>query len=1699
MSDFLKAQLDYICFVYGLGLAFFAVVMYALRRVDGRAMPWRWLCLFGLSHGVNEWLGVLKDSLGDSTTLSLTRLAFVVASYLCLIQFGRRAAAALGRKPLKPWILIPLAAAAGLGGFAGLSGLSAAARYALGLTGGLWAAWGLWQYRHKEHPRCRSLAIAAAALGLYAVGTGLIVPKASFWPACRLNTDTFLATFGVPIQLFRALLVCIFASAVWRYYELVRRTRFVSTAVGPMPSRGTWTIALVPLVLIVGWLATQVSGQEAEKDLRKDLLGATILATGAVDPAHAEALTGTPEDENSTSYQYLRIQFARMASATPNIRWLYTMKIGPQRRIYFAVDSIPVEAFGHSPPGEVYDDAPEGLIEVFEHGDPVVMGPYTDKWGTWMSGFAGIREPGTGKVLGLMGLDIEASHWTSSIAEERLEVILIVLLVAGLLFTFFLIQQRNSEIQQEQAAAIERVGRQQAAIAESAVSLGRVGGNVRAAAARITEAAARATRVERVSIWFGDPHKGEIVCASAFELSRQKHSHGEVLQIQQHSRYLQELASGRTIAAIDARNDPKTAELRDGYLAPKGIVSLLHAGVRLSGKLQGIICFEHVGKPRSWLPDEVRFAGEIADQAAQALANASLRETEERYRNLSDSLHLGIARISAQHEILMANAALAGMFHKSPDELAGTSCFRLFENRDRVCDHCPGIPAMASGKPHEAEFEAAGPDGQVASIRLQAVPTYGTDGKPTGFIEVVENITERKRAEVELEKHRHHLEEMVAEATANLAQANERLQREMADRARASARIAQLNALRERLIEKASLSEKLKAITEGMVGIFGADFARIWLIGLGDRCQSGCVYAEAGEGPNVCRYRDRCLHLRASSGRYTHLDGARHRRVPFGFSKIGRIAVGKEDNLLTNDVANDPHVADHEWAKRLGLVAFAGYRLLEGGGHPVGVLALFSKQAISVEEYALLEGLAHSTEQVIRNALAEEEIRSLNESLEKRVEKRTSELALANDALRKEIAERRDMEQALRSSRNRQRALLDGIPDIAWFKDEEGKYVAVNRPFAKACGHEPKDVIGKTDFDIWPSDLAARYVRDDQRVMKLGRSYRVEEPLEESDGQRLWIETVKTPVHDEAGVVIGTIGIARDMSARKKDQESLRLLRTAVDDAGDAVFMLDRFDHPMFLNIAAGSLLEYTLETMTESGWQSIFADRQVADEILLTVRRRDKWAREVDLISRTGRAFPAEVRANPVVGDGAELVGAMLFINDITNRRGTEEALATRLRYEGGLARCSKTLLSEESEAPGAALKLLLEASGASRLYVYENFDDPVDGLCMRHLWEACAPDVKTENDNPVLQHLPYRNGFGRWQEDLSQGRPVFGLVEHFPESERAILEPQDIRSILVLPIWVAHRWHGFIGFDDTKHPREWNREDVALLQTAAEMFGAFFDRKRGESERMKRKETEHERDHLREAIKAHDRVLGVVGHELRTPLAGIRAMAEFLLDERSKNAAESEVFLRSINDEAVRMAGTINDLVEVARLNSGTAKWNWSEVPLAEVCEQAMDSIRPLIDHSKVTLLSEVTPPHATMSGDAGGVRRLILNLLSNARRHTAQGQIKVQIEKSRQQDRDWVDLRISDTGEGMSADVAKRLGVAFALNSGVVGESHVKGSGLGLAICRGIVAAHGGKISVDTALGQGTAITVSMPADLPGPESAEKGQEIVCEVRS
>jgi len=149
------------------------------------------------------------------------------------------------------------------------------------------------------------------------------------------------------------------------------------------------------------------------------------------------------------------------------------------------------------------------------------------------------------------------------------------------------------------------------------------------------------------------------------------------------------------------------------------------------------------------------------------------------------------------------------------------------------------------------------------------------------------------------------------------------------------------------------------------------------------------------------------------------------------------------------------------------------------------------------------------------------------------VDMQTQDLSKMNEQLRGE-------KELLKESAASLRAILDNSPYLSWLKDAEGRYLKANKAFADyARLEDARQVVGKTDFDLWPIELAEKYRADDAEVMTLRQQKHVEELLLDGSKEH-WIETFKTPIIDESGNVLGTTGFVRDITGRKEFEEELK-------------------------------------------------------------------------------------------------------------------------------------------------------------------------------------------------------------------------------------------------------------------------------------------------------------------------------------------------------------------------------------------------------------------------------------------------------------------------------------------------------------------------------------------------------------------------------
>ncbi|MBW8001815.1 MAG: PAS domain S-box protein [Planctomycetes bacterium] len=215
---------------------------------------------------------------------------------------------------------------------------------------------------------------------------------------------------------------------------------------------------------------------------------------------------------------------------------------------------------------------------------------------------------------------------------------------------------------------------------------------------------------------------------------------------------------------------PEEAKAEKDEWQLESIQSLICVPMVCHQSLIGFVGFDAVRAEFEWNEDIVkllRIIGEIfANAIDRQLTGQQLRSSEKRYRTLVESIGFGITLVDKDHNIVMVNSAMAKMFGTPAPEFVGKKCYSKFEQQDQICPHCPGQKAMKSGQIEDIETESVRPDGSRFPVRLKAFPLFDENGKSTSFIELIEDITERKLAEQALrdsEKKYHDLVETMNE------------------------------------------------------------------------------------------------------------------------------------------------------------------------------------------------------------------------------------------------------------------------------------------------------------------------------------------------------------------------------------------------------------------------------------------------------------------------------------------------------------------------------------------------------------------------------------------------------------------------------------------------------------------------------------------------------------------------------------------------------------------------------------------------------------------------------------------------------------------------------------------------------------------------------------------------------------------------
>jgi signal transduction histidine kinase len=241
-----------------------------------------------------------------------------------------------------------------------------------------------------------------------------------------------------------------------------------------------------------------------------------------------------------------------------------------------------------------------------------------------------------------------------------------------------------------------------------------------------------------------------------------------------------------------------------------------------------------------------------------------------------------------------------------------------------------------------------------------------------------------------------------------------------------------------------------------------------------------------------------------------------------------------------------------------------------------------------------------------------------------------------------------------------------------------------------------------------------------------------------------------------------------------------------------------------------------------------------------------------------------------------------------------------------------------------------------------------------------------------------------------------------------------------------------------------------------------------------------------LKALNKVKDEFLSSVSHELRTPLTSIRSFSEILLRYPDESEQTKKEFLEIIHSESQRLTRLINELLDLAKIQSGKMKWNDEKLDVEEVLTSVLNALRVIVEGKGLAMHVKVYPNLPPVWMDRDRLVQVITNLISNAVKFTDPGgSIHIAVEPivgKRLRDRDGlVKFCVADTGVGIPEKDQKLIFEKFVQVEVAPGEKP-RGTGLGLAICKDIVAHYGGEIWVESAPGRGSRFCFTIPCSPP-----------------
>lgn len=633
----------------------------------------------------------------------------------------------------------------------------------------------------------------------------------------------------------------------------------------------------------------------------------------------------------------------------------------------------------------------------------------------------------------------------------------------------------------------------------------------------------------------------------------------------------------------------------------------------------------------------------------------------------------------------------------------------------------------------------------------------------------------------------------------------------------------------------------------------------------------------------------------------------------------------------------------------------------------------------------------------------------------------------------------------------------------------DGRLLRANPAALTAAGVTLQQMEGRPieETPWWPTDAAARanlsmMIRDAVR----GESGRGEAKLGR-DGQAIDVDVFVEPIRDAAATVIAVLLEGHDVTARVRSEAALRASEAKFSGilsiAADAIISVDEAMRIVHFNQGAEHIFGYpasqaigmTLDMLLPERFRTSHGAHIAAFGRSRDGARRMGERREIFGLRQDGSEFPAEASISRL-----DLPTGRLFtvvLRDVTERKRVEQnqrfmvAASTQLARSLELERAARIAAQIPVDYLADMCVIDLVQDDHFVRYASEAADPAVD-VALQRLIET----IRLSWDSPSRVIDVIRGGKAELQNDLDEQ----WLEAHVQtEAELAAARELRLQSAMIVPLTARGATVGAMTFGRVAPGAPYDTADLALAQDLATRVALALD-------------NAVLYGHAQKATQARDDVLGVVSHDLRNPLSAIAMCTRALLEQLPPEREAQRELLRTAYDSTQWMHRMIQDLLDVSSIEAGKLAVERRPEAVAPLIERTLSLFEREATQRGVELVradGDGVPPVLV---DADRIVQVLANLVGNAMKSTpAGGRITVGAEREGKD----VALRVHDTGAGIPPEHLPHI---FDRYWQARRSSAKRGAGLGLAISRGIVEAHGGRLTVRSRLGEGSEFRFTLP---------------------